>query len=1745
MTGTGFSNNELEDHAWTNTTSNAEDIVYTVEPVSADGCIGNTFNVIVTINPEPVGTLISETVCSDQALGGSFTLTTEATGVPAVSYNITNINIPAGLTASAGSPATGTALSANILEDDAWTNTTGTTLDVIYTVVPNSANGCQGDPFTVTASINPEPVGVELSGILCSDEVLGGSYTLSATGTSVVADSYEITNIENAAGLIPSSGSPSTGIGFNANVLEDDAWSNTSGAQENIIYTIIPVSANGCKGDSFNVTISVDPGPVGISITETVCSDQALGALFTLNTEVTGVAADSYEITGINNPDGLTADAGNAPIAAGLAANVLETDIWTNTSASPADITYTIIPISGDGCEGNPFTVIATINPEPVGVTIAETVCSDQPLGALFTLNTNGTSVAADSYEITSINNPGGLTADPGNASVAAGLNANVLETDIWTNTSNSPADITYTIIPISADGCQGDPFTVTATINPEPVANITSTGTEVCVDDPITLTGTISGGATSGSWRIKSGQPAGANTSGTLSSTTESAGVWSATYTPDGSYTDPVTFEFVAASLGVCADAIQEKTLNIRNLPVVSNQSYTFCENAAGSDEVIQDLTAYNTSITSENQANVNIIWYSNSTLTATIADPTNVAVNNNDVFYAKVEFNGTTCFEVAEVDFRIDPQIVLDAGGGATSSVEICDGDVLDLASIASPPTQLNADNLLWTTTGSGSFDDATALRPVYDPAPDDYTSGPITLRLTGSNAGLCSDAFDEIALTIKQTPVITAIDNISVCSEQLVSIPFTVDVPNPILNISISDPSVVSGGISILGGNLVFTTTINTTGVDKTAVISLSATQNGCTTTKNINLTLQFRPVVSSEPDEPALCSGDQIPPRNFSHDSGTGNFEWEITNSSILADPSVANGSGDFPGLDLAENLSGSEIVSYVRYSSTAAGCVSPVDSFKVSLKPAPVVLNQDVVFYDGDEVNVQFLANTSNNTDFYWENDETTIGINNVQGNTENISGNTITPNGFIATNPFDSEDNIATITVYGITDGCRGPDSQFRIIVKPIPIIDIKYQNICDIKNGVKLDFETTFNDLESDSIVSYTWILPNNPDILVENDTAIFDTFGRKSVRLEVTTALNRTFSYDYFIEIWNVIDVNFEATNVSASSIGEAGTLFAPTIELEPTSTAGIVEFSYDWDFGDPASGINNTSNVREPQHNFETPGQYTVTLTVSTIGVSDGANDICLNTEVNVINIVESVDNFPYQEDFEDGPAGWGSSAASNNTGSSWTYIANNTANYFSNAKNNSSVWGTVLSDEAGFNTDENSYLNAPNFDLSSLDRPMIAFDMWLDVEDQNRAGAIIEYSLDDENWQILGQIGEPLNWYNTITLDAIGGSTSNENQEAWSFHQDEEWQWKRVAYSLDELKSISSTIFIRINFKGNDNENSTGMAIDNFYLGERQKMVLLENFTNLNSRTYFDNRSNIESLSSSDLSSDILPLNFHISIPTPDSINNRNSVQMDARAGLYNISESPRLVIDGQIFEESITNSDRSITSEIRNNISARSLLEPSRLVDINIDENADQNTIRFQASLNPNSDTASTLIAYFFIVEKSIPSNSEFKNIVRQILPNINGVDLNQINETTIETFEWEVNSIYTADDLAVVSLVQERSTNSVLELNITDINQSKISRKILDADASFEENDLELYPNPSRGRVHLKFTRPVQTDLKVMVIDSKGKMIDTIGMAKGNLEAELDLNGLASGVYYIITKTSEGKLNRKKLIILD
>ncbi len=109
-----------------------------------------------------------------------------------------------------------------------------------------------------------------------------------------------------------------------------------------------------------------------------------------------------------------------------------------------------------------------------------------------------------------------------------------------------------------------------------------------------------------------------------------------------------------------------------------------------------------------------------------------------------------------------------------------------------------------------------------------------------------------------------------------------------------------------------------------------------------------------------------------------------------------------------------------------------------------------------------------------------------------------------------------------------------------------------------------------------------------------------------------------------------------------------------FADSAQFTET-TAQIPKPTYNfwWNFGDPASGVNNTSNLRNPKHLFSAPGTYTVRyagittpgcltdtvthqVTIPDLPTANitGATDVCLNSTPPVITFTGTGGTAPYE-------------------------------------------------------------------------------------------------------------------------------------------------------------------------------------------------------------------------------------------------------------------------------------------------------------------------------------------------------------------------------------------------------------------------------------------------------------------------------------------------------------------------------
>ena len=188
---------------------------------------------------------------------------------------------------------------------------------------------------------------------------------------------------------------------------------------------------------------------------------------------------------------------------------------------------------------------------------------------------------------------------------------------------------------------------------------------------------------------------------------------------------------------------------------------------------------------------------------------------------------------------------------------------------------------------------------------------------------------------------------------------------------------------------------------------------------------------------------------------------------------------------------------------------------------------------------------------------------------------------------------------------------------------------------------------------------------------------------------------------------------------------------------------------------------------------------PGDTVVYCFDSTINISANANySIIAYTDVatdgNLLNDSASnnfdnipiVSGYPYLEGFENGNGGW-VSAGSNSTwavGAPIGAVINSAANGFNSYVTNLS---------GNYNNNEESYVQGPCFDFTTLAQPQFKMNVWWNSE-FSWDGAVLQSSINGgATWQKIGAFGDPNNWYTDNSINGFTGPANLEpSGEGWT-------------------------------------------------------------------------------------------------------------------------------------------------------------------------------------------------------------------------------------------------------------------------------------------------------------------------------------------------------------------------------------
>ena len=427
------------------------------------------------------------------------------------------------------------------------------------------------------------------------------------------------------------------------------------------------------------------------------------------------------------------------------------TGTFTNSNSLT---TCTYSPTAADSIAGS---VVITL-------TAATSGCTSATATKTLIINSAATAIAGTAVNACTLGGPVNIT---------AGSSATNYTSITWTASglgtfanANSLATCTYT--PSALDIIAGSvTLTLTAYGN-SPCGNVTSTKT-LTIRTPIVATAgsNVTTCSSAGAVTITTGATSvnHTNIAWTSSGTgtfTNATNLTTCTYTPSaadiiaGSVTITLT-----ASNGGCANVVSNKTLTIYGLATSAAGTPVYTCNTAGAVNITAGSNATNYA---------SVTWTSNGTgtfanansLTNCTYTPSAADITAGSRTLTLTAFGNSPCGNVTSTK-----TIFISKAMTAVAGPTIATCSTVGAISVAGGASATNQTSVLWTSNGTGTFSNPSALSPcTYTPSAADITAGSVVITLTASNAG-CANATSNKTVNISTLPTAVAGPTMTICT------------------------------------------------------------------------------------------------------------------------------------------------------------------------------------------------------------------------------------------------------------------------------------------------------------------------------------------------------------------------------------------------------------------------------------------------------------------------------------------------------------------------------------------------------------------------------------------------------------------------------------------------------------------------------------------------------------------------------------------------------------------------------------------------------------------------------------------------------------------------------------------------------------------------------------------------------------------------------------------------------------------
>ncbi|MEQ8359826.1 MAG: T9SS type A sorting domain-containing protein [Cytophagales bacterium] len=774
----------------------------------------------------------------------------------------------------------------------------------------------------------------------------------------------------------------------------------------------------------------------------------------------------------------------------------------------------------------------------------------------------------------------------------------------------------------------------------------------------------------------------------------------------------------------------------------------------------------------------------------------------------------------------------------------------------------------------------------------------------------------------------------------------------------------------------------------------------------------------------------------------------------------------------------------------------------------------------------------------------------------------NLAGNTFRriPNGQNPIgNVFTPLQPVGPLTLYidFVTQfgGCVDTDSQ-DIYIYADPSAGFMVNEFCitDPINFIDTSLNNNTPGNPADSIISWEWVLAPNEFSNVQNPTFDYTSKGQGSynIELKVTNTIGCEDDTDR--------DIFFGAPPIAKFNVNDICEDIDILFSNNSDNTDSVGSGDFKWRLSqfpfDPNNLIDTFINSGSFNYQFSDPGAYAMQLDLaSSYGCSD---DTILRLDIRPV--IDLSNGTIYTSDFDNDSIEWRPATLS--SGYSWEQAVPNSTKINTGPNgSNQQVWITNAS--GSYNSVEKSYVEGPCFDFSRVRRPMIIFDYFSDLAVND--GVVLQYSKNrGQNWRTIGLEETGLNWYNE---SSIAGNPGNQalGQVGWSIQDS---VWREARHQLDTLRNNpplgSNNPFVRLRLAfGSSNANvgsREGFAFGNVRIQERDKLTLIEHFTNINDQNARQgDKDHNELINTLRNKYDILDIQYHTDFPGQDPVNLDNSLEQGARSLFYGVSTIPRTVFEGNVFNNVTSTwvSNANILDDGKQKFVAQRILKDAKFdIDLSVTKtnNNLNGTVTFTAKQNLVQGREYT--AFIAVVEKFIPVNSfsgsnqipqgvEFRSVFKKFLPQASGTNINTINvlgDSRSINFNWNYNNVYNFDSIYVVAFIQDNVTREIYQVASDDTTNIWVPNSIDNQQTSNTFN-FKLYPNPNKGTSILEFEAPAEGEEVLTIYNQMGYKVFEEEIYSGTRSVLLDLKDQASGVYIVQIAHPKYGITKSRMVI--